>query len=668
MQYHFLGRYSLSRQLMAGFMCLALIAVVSAAISFFQLSYLENHTAHESSIAMKVSTLADKIAIETLQCRRYEKDMFINIGDEVIQENYHRQWTMAFGRLQDSVKQLSALCSLSCAADALRWKTLLVQYQAAIDEVVSQIKSGIITNPREANRAFSPYKDHIRTLTNSSIDKGFAENQRLELAEKRMLAAIAKSRVEIGILACISLGVGLSLACGFSSLFTRRAKILCDNVNELAAGNYAARISLDGQDEFSILGSAIDRMAKCIQDRTVQANAANKAKSDFLANMSHEIRTPMTAIIGFSENMLDDEQSDSQKLNCIRTIRRNGEYLLGLVNDILDLSKIEAGKMTVEREKCQPCHIIAEVASLMRVRADATGLSFNIEYIGAIPKTIDSDPTRLRQILINLIGNAIKFTSTGAIRLVTRFVDDSGEALMQFDVSDTGCGMTEEQKAKLFRPFTQADSSTTRKFGGTGLGLTISKRFAELLGGDIIVASTNMGVGTTFRATVTTGPIDGVTMLEDPLSETVVTDVATVALAVQPDLKGINILLAEDGPDNQRLISYVLKKVGANVTVMKNGKLAFDAATLALNEGNPFDVILMDMQMPVMDGYKATSQLRKNGYTRPIIALTAHAMAGDRKKCIDAGCDDFATKPVDRKKLIAVICNQLQKNAILVDA
>ena len=246
------------------------------------------------------------------------------------------------------------------------------------------------------------------------------------------------------------------------------------------------------------------------------AEAADQAKSEFLANMSHEIRTPMTAILGFAENMLDADQSDSEKLNCVHTIRRNGEYLLDLINDILGLSKIEAGKMTIERRDCQPCRVMAEVAALMRVRADAKGLPFNIEYIGAIPETIQSDPMRLRQILINLIGNAIKFTETGAVRLVTRFVDSGDTASLQFDVTDTGRGMTQEQVAKLFQPYIQADNSTTRKFGGTGLGLTISKRFVELLGGDVTVVETKMGVGSTFRATVSTGPLDGVAMLETP--------------------------------------------------------------------------------------------------------------------------------------------------------
>ncbi|MCH7924959.1 MAG: response regulator, partial [Planctomycetes bacterium] len=361
------------------------------------------------------------------------------------------------------------------------------------------------------------------------------------------------------------------------------------------------------------------------------------------------------------------------------TIRRNGEYLLGLINDILDLSKIEAGKMTIECSDCQPCRIVAEVAELMRVWADSKGLRFNIEYIGAIPETIQSHATRLRQILINVIGNAIKFTEVGDVRLVIRFVDGAEDAAeraqggsvkgspkepcLQFDVIDTGPGMTDEQTAKLFQPFMQADTFTARGIGGTGLGLTISKRFAEMLGGDITVVETKTGVGSTFRATVATGSLNGVEMLEDPLSAAVVGESANTVVQVAPsDLHGVRILLAEDGPDNQRLIAYVLKKAGAaEVAITDNGKLAADTALYACDEGRPFDVILMDMQMPVMDGYEATALLRQKGYTGPIIALTAHAMDGDRKKCIKIGCDDYVSKPIDRKKLLAVIKMQVSK-------
>jgi CheY-like chemotaxis protein len=379
----------------------------------------------------------------------------------------------------------------------------------------------------------------------------------------------------------------------------------------------------------------------------------------------------MTAVLGFAEILLDPDLSDSDRVNAVHTVRRSGEHLLQIINDILDISKIEAGKLELERVRCSPVQLVADVRSLMQVRAETKNLPFTIEYIGAVPETIETDVTRLRQILVNLLGNAIKFTEQGGVRLVASLADADGTGpMMRFRVIDTGGGLTAEQIAGLFQPFAQADSSTTRRFGGTGLGLAISKRLAKLLGGDITVES-KPGQGSEFCLTIRTGPLAGVKMI-DPAST------ATDAVVAKPeddaqDAKGVSaprldcrILLAEDCPDNQRLISYVLKKAGADVTVVENGREALDRA-IATVKGRraddppaPFDVILMDMQMPVMDGYDATRELRRAGYSGPIIALTAHAMAGDREKCVQAGCNEYVTKPVNRRELIETIVQQLQ--------
>ena len=285
-----------------------------------------------------------------------------------------------------------------------------------------------------------------------------------------------------------------------------------------------------------------------------------------------------------------------------------------------------------------------------------------------MPRTITSDPTRLRQILINLMSNAIKFTEYGSVRLIVSFNplergDTNSFSALHFDVLDTGFGMTEEQQTKLFQPFTQADNSTTRKFGGTGLGLTISKRFAEMLGGDIIIVDSKISEGTRFRAIIETGQIAEAEMIHDPMQEIFIESHKDNPIQILPDaLSGLHILVAEDGPDNQRLISYLLTKGGATVVLVENGQLACQAAIAAQQEGSPFDVILMDMQMPVMGGYLASTRLRETGYHHPIIALTTHAMDGDREKCLAAGCNEFATKPIDRDKLFAAILQQVQNS------
>jgi PAS domain S-box-containing protein len=419
------------------------------------------------------------------------------------------------------------------------------------------------------------------------------------------------------------------------------------------------------EDELRAYSAALESANQTLEEFSEAAETANRAKSEFLANMSHEIRTPMTAIMGFADVLLGEdglENAPPERVGALETIKRNGVYLLQLINDILDLSKIEAGKVEIDRITCVPAKVVGDVATLMRVRAEAKGLPLEIEYSGRIPESILCDPTRLRQILINLIGNAIKFTETGHVRVATQLVQDIAKPpRLRFDVIDTGIGMTEEQISKLFRPFAQADSSITRNFGGTGLGLSISKRLAEMLGGGISVTSTS-GEGSTFSVTVETGPLDDVPILEHIVSDAGRGAQTPEAASVTIRLN-CRILLAEDGPDNQRLIAFVLKKAGAHVTLAENGQIACEKALSAHGEGEPFDVILMDMQMPVMDGYSATRRLRGADYTGPIIALTANAMAGDEEKCREAGCDGYATKPIERTKLFSTIAQFLEQPA-----
>jgi signal transduction histidine kinase/CheY-like chemotaxis protein len=379
---------------------------------------------------------------------------------------------------------------------------------------------------------------------------------------------------------------------------------------------------------------------------------ASRAKSEFLANMSHEIRTPMTAVMGYADLLLDPRVASTERIGHIQTIRRNGEHLLSLVNDILDISKIEAGKMTVEAIATSVSQVVGEVASLMRVRATEKSLAFEIDYVGVIPETMQSDPTRLKQILLNLVSNAIKFTEAGSVRVVVRCnAPESAHPELMIDVIDTGIGMTQEEARRVFAPFSQGDSSTTRRFGGSGLGLIISRRLANLLGGDIVVES-SLVRGSVFRLALPTGPLSGAMLTHAP-TEPVSAPRPPRRVASLP--ASCCVLLAEDGRDNQVLISTFLTKAGATVKVVDDGRLAVDEALRASAAGKPYDVILMDMQMPVLDGYGATSELRTAGYAGPIVAITAHAMAGDRERCETAGCDDYLTKPVDRAQLVATV-------------
>ncbi len=383
----------------------------------------------------------------------------------------------------------------------------------------------------------------------------------------------------------------------------------------------------------------------------IEAEAGAQAKSEFLANMSHEIRTPMTAILGYGEMMMDTDQTADERNECLAIIRRNGEHLLELINDILDVSKIEASKFMIDPSPCSIPSIVADVVSTMNVKAHQKGISLSVEYTGPLPETIQTDGTRARQALMNLVGNAVKFTDEGSVRVVVSLVDkwrDNGAAV-RMQVIDTGVGISSGALERLFEPFVQGDTSTSRKYGGTGLGLVITRHIANLLGGDVDVTSTH-GEGSTFILTIPTGPLAGIKMLDDPAK---VVREATADKAKTPvprALVGLRVLLAEDGEDNQRLISTLLRKAGAEVAVAANGVFAVANAMSA-----KFDVVLMDMQMPEMDGYEATASLRRQGYEGPILALTAHAMASDRERCMAAGCDDYLSKPIDRAHLVSTI-------------
>jgi PAS domain S-box-containing protein len=392
---------------------------------------------------------------------------------------------------------------------------------------------------------------------------------------------------------------------------------------------------------------------KELQEAKMEAEKANRAKSQFLANMSHEIRTPMTAIMGFADVILQPNQTQEGRVECVQIIRRNGSSLLELINGILDLSKIEVGQMTVENIPCELSVLLVDLISLMRPRAVEKGLEFELIIKCPIPRFIRTDPLRIRQILVNLLGNAIKFTKAGKITLEICSGGPAPGHLLFISVTDSGIGMTREQLDRLFLPFAQADESTTRKFGGTGLGLTISRQLSHLLGGEIEVES-KLGVGSTFTLHIDCGTFAGVEMLTD-LSEATLPKAVTAPQWKEVQLVG-HILLAEDGRDNQRLLSMHLRACGADVVIAENGQIAVDLA-----KKNSFDLILMDMQMPVMDGYTAAAELRRSGFTAPIIALTAYAMAEDRKRCLASGCTDYLSKPIDHDVLVTTVRQYLKK-------
>lgn len=402
----------------------------------------------------------------------------------------------------------------------------------------------------------------------------------------------------------------------------------------------------------------VEREAE-LHEAKLRAEDANRSKTEFLANMSHEIRTPMTAILGYAE-LLDDPTLPAQdRATYLDTIKRNGEHLLTILNDILDVSKIESGRMGVECIGASPVQILRSVGQLMSVNARSKAIDFSMRCMTPVPETVRTDPTRLRQILVNLVGNALKFTSQGRVRVSMSFEQASDGGVLHIAVEDTGIGMTPEQLNRVFSAFTQADASMTRRFGGTGLGLLISKRLAEMLHGDISVES-EAGRGSTFTLSIRVEATDDVHAIPaGPIELHKRADADPTKR--QGPLAGVRVLLIEDGPDNLRLIQTHLARAGASVYTARDGLEGVELLTArkggqqSLRTPLPVDVIVTDMQMPRMDGYAVARLLRRLGCDLPIVALTAHAMRGDRERCIDAGCDAYLEKPVDRERLVATI-------------
>ncbi len=381
------------------------------------------------------------------------------------------------------------------------------------------------------------------------------------------------------------------------------------------------------------------RIEKELNQARENADTASKLKSEFLANMSHEIRTPLGGIRGYAEMLIDYGKNEEERIDYAKKIMRNVDNLAELINDILDLSKVEAGALRVEQIPFAPLAEVENALSLVQGKAEAKGLVIEMSAERPLPTPIISDPTRLRQILVNVLGNAVKFTERGKVSLTIKKMG----RYLAFEVEDTGCGIPQAAQARLFQPFGQGDSSTTRKYGGTGLGLALSQKLAWALGGDLVLKRSEPGVGSVFTLTIEPGSVATETKKRKPSAP-------VVAKSSQAILDGIRVLVAEDNADNEELITKFLTRRGASVEVARNG-----AEAIALAASSIFEIILMDLQMPIVDGFEATKRLRAEGCKLPIIALTAHAMKEEREKCLGLGFTEFLTTPLDVQALIATV-------------
>lgn len=635
-----------------------------------------------------------------------ERDILLNLNKPKLREDSLAAWRDHI----DKVRTLSSEMVVSNAAFdpapagvpefAERQDIFLRQYISVVEDIAEAARLQQADRLQKGQAELEQLRPHLdnslkrihylRELQDESI-RHTAEAMEIQAARSRMLVIFISFVFLLAIFGAVLL---------FPNCVTRPLSRLCEATDWLAAGDLTTRVKVDRHDEIGRLAVNFNGMANTIEHRTMEleqknqrlllaqkrlrkharhiermrkdALQANSAKSDFLARMSHEIRTPLAATLGFADLLLDQCDSPDQMRECVRVIQQNGQHLLAIINDILDLSKIEAGKLSAQFAPCQVISLLAEVSSLMRYKAEEKGLQFRLSFDTEIPERIQTDATRLRQILLNLLNNAIKFTPKGKIELhVHMNQHEDQHTYLYCDVRDDGIGMSQRQLQQLFQPFVQVHQNSAQ-YGGTGLGLTISRTLAQMLGGDL-TATSAPNQGSVFHLRISTGDLTDVPLVLPKVQPDVPTNIpippvtpdAPREIVPAPQHKEYitRVLVAEDTPALRRYMEIILQRTGYMCDLVETGPEVLERMRAARRDEKPYTVLLLDLLLPGMDGFDVLRNLQADHDPTPVVALTAHAMRHVQEKCMAAGFAEFLSKPVDRGILLDLIRRLAEQGA-----
>jgi len=627
--------------------------------------------------------LTETIATSALECLAAERAFFLDLALDRDPETHANRWSESFARLEEATAAWSELLAREARDEggldddpgeaddpqqAAAWVRDVADYGACLRSVRTALVEGRLLPVRDAMRVFEQQGGSINQLTETAIRVSQRETEQIEDFHEELKAAfLQRERTDV-LLSLLIVSAALLWSLFFPRTIARPLRHLGRVAHRMARGDLEARTDLVGKDEIGQLAHHFDEMAATVQSREAElkealreAKIASQAKGEFLANMSHEVRTPLNGVLGMAE-LLGETELEAAQREMLETIESSGDKLLTIINSILDFSRLEADRVVLEQNDFKPGELLEELQEWLSELAGHKGIELLVSLDPGSPAWVRGDRERLSQVLLNLGGNAIKFSSSGTVVIRAReLASDDTHSRWEFEVSDTGIGLSSEAQERIFEAFEQADGSATRGFGGAGLGLAISKHLVQAMGGELHVES-ELGRGSRFFFEISFARPSTAAGCEGQDTQTATDSPATpvedaLETRIRLEAQSLRILVVEDNIINQKVVCSMLRRIGCTAEVAQDGAVA-----LRMLEDSAYDAILMDCQMPVMDGYIATAHIRADPGTYgrcPIIGLTASTLEGDRERCLAAGMDEYMSKPLRLERLCETLNREL---------